>query len=134
MTMSRRAGGCGPAIESRFLYSNVTPVPETLRKRCGVPISSGWAILPKMPDRHPPDQYRVRTSELDPAQEMHVSHPLNERSEIFMTRLSDRTGLSHLGISLARLPAGKESFALHVHTVQEEWIYVLSGAGYVRID
>ncbi|PRQ05112.1 Oxalate decarboxylase OxdD [Enhygromyxa salina] len=65
---------------------------------------------------------------------MHVSHPLNERSEIFMTRLSDQTGLSHLGVSLARVPPGKESFALHVHSVQEEWIFVLSGQGKVQID
>jgi uncharacterized cupin superfamily protein len=65
---------------------------------------------------------------------MHLRHPLNDRSEIFMTRLSDRTGLSHLGVSLARIPAGKESFALHVHTVQEEWIYILSGNGHVRLD
>ena len=81
-----------------------------------------------------PTDFRVRTAELDGSSEMHVSHPLNERSEIFMTRLSDPTGLSHLGISLARIPAGKESFALHVHSIQEEWIYVLSGEGVVRID
>jgi uncharacterized cupin superfamily protein len=65
---------------------------------------------------------------------MRVSHPLNERSELFMTRLSDRTGLSHLGVSMARLPPGRESFSPHVHSVQEEWIFVLSGEGRVRID
>jgi uncharacterized cupin superfamily protein len=81
-----------------------------------------------------PNNCLVRTSELSTSDEMHVRHPLNERSEIFMTRLSDRAGLSHLGISMARVPPGKESFALHVHTVQEEWIYVLSGEGHVRID
>jgi uncharacterized cupin superfamily protein len=32
------------------------------------------------------------------------------------------------------VPPGKESFALHVHSVQEEWIFVLSGQGRVRID
>ncbi|MFO7566428.1 MAG: cupin domain-containing protein [Enhygromyxa sp.] len=76
----------------------------------------------------------MRTSELDERDEMHVTHPLNERSEVFMTRLSDRTGLTHLGVSLARLPPGKESFALHVHAVQEEWIYVLAGEGRLRLD
>jgi uncharacterized cupin superfamily protein len=86
-----------------------------------------------MPARLPTD-YLVRTSDLDASEQMHVSHPLNDRSEIFMTRLSDRTGLAHLGVSLARVPPGKESFALHVHTVQEEWIYVLSGTGQVQID
>lgn len=51
-----------------------------------------------------------------------------------MQRLSDPTGLSHVGVSLARIPPGKESFALHVHSVQEEWIYVVSGRGHVRLD
>jgi uncharacterized cupin superfamily protein len=87
-----------------------------------------------MTTRRPPTDYIVRTSELAAGQEMHVSHPLNPRSDIFMSRLSDPTGLTHLGISLARVPPGKESFALHVHLVQEEWMYVLSGTGHVRID
>ena len=82
----------------------------------------------------PATDHLVRTADLGASEEMHVSHPLNERSEIFMTRLSDRTGLTHLGISMARVPPGKESFALHVHTVHEEWIYVLSGRGRVRLD
>lgn len=76
----------------------------------------------------------IRTSELDGSETLHVSHPLNERSEIFMTRLSDPAGLTHLGVSLARIPAGKESFALHVHSLREEWIYILSGCGHVRLD
>lgn len=87
-----------------------------------------------MSSERQPTDYLVRTSDLGSTAELHVSHPLNDRSEIFMTRLSDPTGLSHLGVSLARVPPGKESFALHVHTVQEEWIFVLSGAGQVRID
>ncbi len=49
-----------------------------------------------------------------------------------MTRLSDPTGLVRQGVSLARIPAGKESFVLHAHTLQEEWVYVLSGRGHVR--
>jgi len=80
------------------------------------------------------DQHVVRTTQLDPASAMHLSHPFNDRSELFMTRLSDPAGLHHVGVSLARIPAGKESFALHVHSIQEEWIYVLSGRGHVRLD
>jgi uncharacterized cupin superfamily protein len=87
-----------------------------------------------MTARRPSSDYLVRTSDLSASEALHVSHPLNANSEVFMTRLSDRTGLAHLGISLARVPPGKESFALHVHTVQEEWIYVLSGHGHVRLD
>jgi uncharacterized cupin superfamily protein len=80
-----------------------------------------------------PSDHLVRTSELGP-EEMHVSHPLEPRSEIFMTRLGDRTGLSPVGVSIARVPPGKVSFSLHAHTVQEEWIYVLSGEGHVQLD
>ncbi len=76
----------------------------------------------------------VRTAQLDHDAALHVSHPFNERSEIFLSRLSDPTGLTHLGVSLARIPPGKESFALHVHSIQEEWIYVLTGRGHVRLD
>ncbi|MCA9654893.1 MAG: cupin domain-containing protein [Myxococcales bacterium] len=82
----------------------------------------------------PRSPHLVRTHELDPATALHVSHPFNERSELFMQRLSDPAGLSHLGVSLARVPPGKESFALHRHTIQEEWIYVVSGRGHVRLD
>ncbi len=84
------------------------------------------------PSAHSP--HLVRTSQLEGHDELHISHPLNDRSEVFMTRLSDPTGLTHLGISLARVPPGKESFALHAHSVQEEWIYVVSGRGHVQLD
>ncbi|KIG15669.1 Cupin 2 conserved barrel domain protein [Enhygromyxa salina] len=87
-----------------------------------------------MSKQRQPKDYIVRSSELGTSNEMHVSHPLNDRSEVFMTRLSDPTGLSHVGVSIARVPPGKESFALHVHSVQEEWIFVLSGQGTVQID
>lgn len=81
-----------------------------------------------------PTDYLVRTSELDSSAALHVSHPLNDRSEIFMTRLSDPTGLTHVGVSIARVPPGKESFVLHVHSIQEEWMFVLSGEGRVQLD
>ena len=81
-----------------------------------------------------PTPHLVRTSTLGAESAMHLSHPFNERSEIRMWRLSDPTGLSHLGVSLARIRPGKESFTMHVHTLQEEWIYVVSGTGHIRLD
>lgn len=87
-----------------------------------------------MSESKAPEDLVVRTTQLDASEAIHISHPLNDRSELFMTRLSDRTGLSHLGVSLARLPPGRESFALHVHSLQEEWIYVVSGTGHIRLD
>jgi uncharacterized cupin superfamily protein len=80
-----------------------------------------------------PAKYIVRAEERRPSDEMHVRHPFNPASEIHMTRLGDRTGLVRLGVSIARVPAGKESFVLHAHTLDEEWVFVLSGHGHVRL-
>lgn len=76
----------------------------------------------------------VHTAQFDGSEAMHIRHPLNKKSDLYMTRLSDPTGLTHVGVSLARLPPGKESFALHVHTIHEEWIFVVSGEGQVQLD
>jgi len=84
-----------------------------------------------MSDPVPTSKYVFRAVDRDPADELHVHHPFNAASEIHMTRLSDRTGLARLGVSLARVPAGKESFVLHAHTLQEEWVYILAGRGHV---
>jgi uncharacterized cupin superfamily protein len=58
-----------------------------------------------------------------------VRHPFNPRSTLFMTRLSDPTGLTRVGVNLGRLPPGKEAFVPHAHTLCEEWVYVLEGRG-----
>src|ERR671917_100315 len=62
------------------------------------------------------------------------SHPWNPNSEIVGTRLSSLVGLSRTGVSLVRIPAGKESFVYHSHQREEEWIYVISGRGVAEID
>lgn len=67
-------------------------------------------------------------------QEQSFSHPWNPRSEIHGTRLSRLAGLSRTGVSLARIPPGKESFVYHSHQCEEEWLYILSGRGVVEID
>lgn len=85
-------------------------------------------------DTPKPENLVVRTATLPASAALHLSHPLNDRSELHMTRLSDVAGLSHIGVSIARVPPGRESFALHAHTLQEEWIFVLSGAGEVQLD
>lgn len=61
------------------------------------------------------------------------SHPWNERSRVIGTHLSALTGLQRTGVSLVRVPAGKESFCYHVHHREEEWVYVLAGHGTVEI-
>ena len=62
------------------------------------------------------------------------SHPWNEQSEIIGTHMSGLAGLSRTGVSLVRIPPGKESFAYHMHHREEEWIYILSGRGVAKID
>ena len=62
------------------------------------------------------------------------SHPWNPNSEIIGTRLSTLVGLSRTGVSVVRVPTGKESFVYHSHQREEEWIYVISGRGVAEID
>ena len=62
------------------------------------------------------------------------SHPWNPRSEITGTMLARSAGLERVGVSIARLRPGKESFAYHVHHREEEWIYIVAGRGIVELD
>ena len=62
------------------------------------------------------------------------SHPWNPKSEITGTHMSRVAGLSRTGVSVVRIAPGKESFAYHSHHREEEWIFVLSGAGIAKID
>ncbi len=62
------------------------------------------------------------------------SHPWNANSEISGTQLGRLAGLERTGVSFARLEPGRESFAYHSHEREEEWLYILSGAGTADID
>lgn len=58
-----------------------------------------------------------------------VSHTLNEKSELYWVPLSDRVGMARAQLAIGRVPPGKESFAFHAHSLQEEFIFILSGEG-----
>lgn len=62
------------------------------------------------------------------------SHPWNPKSSRTGTHLSRAAGLERTGISIVRMPPGKESFAYHNHYREEEWIYILSGNAIAEID
>ena len=47
------------------------------------------------------------------------SHPWNENSQISGTHLSQLGGLKHSGVSIARVPPGKDSFVYHRHHREE---------------
>jgi uncharacterized cupin superfamily protein len=75
----------------------------------------------------------IRTKELKPEDGMHFRHPLNPNSDALFHRLSRPTGLTRAHVNLLRVPAGKEAFILHRHSVQEEWSYILEGEGTAQI-
>ncbi|MCA9634762.1 MAG: cupin domain-containing protein [Myxococcales bacterium] len=81
----------------------------------------------------PGPKHLVRSADLAEAETIRVRHPLNPRSEIHMKRLSDPTGMTRVGVNLARIPPGRESFLPHSHAVFEEWVYVLEGRGRAQI-
>ena len=74
-------------------------------------------------------KHLVRTRGSTPAKSMHVRHPFNPRSDIQMTLLSDTTGMTRVGVSLARVPPGKEGYIPHSHTLCEEFVFVIEGHG-----
>lgn len=48
-------------------------------------------------------------------------------------QVSDAVGLTHMGVHLRTIESGMAGTNRHFHTVEEEWVYVLSGRGTVRI-
>ena len=68
------------------------------------------------------------------ASESTFSHPWNPKSLVTGTHLSGQSGLKRSGVSLVRIPSGKESFAYHLHHREEEWIYILAGRGVIVVD
>ncbi len=87
------------------------------------------APTPKRPE---PRDLLVRADRAA-AQEESFRHPLNPASEIRGTTLSRLAGLVKCGVNLIHIPPGKESFLHHVHLVDEEWMFVVSGQGELRI-
>ena len=85
------------------------------------------------PPEHPQPKDLLVRAGARAAQEESFHHPLNPASELHGTTLSRLTGLVKCGVNFIRVPSGKESFAHHVHLVDEEWMYVLSGRGELRI-
>ena len=75
-----------------------------------------------------------RTGGLDWSQVWRGRHPFNPDSDMQLVPLSGATGLQRVGVSLMRIPPGKESFIPHAHTLQEEFVFILEGAGEMVLD
>jgi uncharacterized cupin superfamily protein len=66
--------------------------------------------------------------------EQPFSHPWNPKSQLVGVQLGRTLGLKRTGVSIARIPPGKESFVYHSHQHEEEWLYILAGRGIAEID
>jgi len=75
----------------------------------------------------------VRTGELNWDDGHHLRHPMQENAEVFWVSLSDRASMTRAHLNVARIPPGKSAFPLHSHAIQEEFVFILSGAGVARI-
>jgi uncharacterized cupin superfamily protein len=78
-------------------------------------------------------KHLIRTASLPAAEAARIRHPLNPNSDVCIQRLSERTGMSRVVVSLARVPPGKESFIPHAHLRDEEFLYILEGHGMALI-
>jgi uncharacterized cupin superfamily protein len=107
------------------------------------PVSAEIPFLPGM-DSDLPARYlggtvaraespRVLVKAADRGGPREYHHPQNPLSEVHLSALSRPAGLKRVAVVHARVPAGKESFAYHVHLGDEEWMYVLSGRGVAEI-
>lgn len=76
----------------------------------------------------------VRTGALDWSSIQRTRHPFNPMSDMRTETLGDPAGMKRLGVHLTRIPPGKQSYIAHAHTVEEEFVFVLSGAGEVVLD
>jgi uncharacterized cupin superfamily protein len=75
----------------------------------------------------------VRTAALPRNAGVKLRHPFNPASELRMVPLGDAAGMQRIGISIARVPPGKESFIPHAHLNHEEFVFVLEGRGKARV-
>jgi uncharacterized cupin superfamily protein len=78
-------------------------------------------------------KHLVRTRDLSADDAVHVRHPFNPNSEVYVHRLGDMVGMKRAHLSLARVPPGRESFVAHAHSLQEEFLYILEGSGIAEI-
>lgn len=80
-----------------------------------------------------PQTHYLSHSDLEMLSETHIKHPYNPASDVYLRRLSPLVGLKRLGLYLARIPAGGESFLYHRHERDEEFLFILSGRGQAEI-
>ena len=86
-----------------------------------------------MPEQPKPKPY-LSAKEIAAAPEVHIRHPLNPASDVYLRALGRAAGLQRTALTLARVPPGRESFIYHSHERDEEFLFILSGRGRAEID
>ena len=86
-----------------------------------------------MPERPAPRPY-LSAGEIARMPEVHIRHPLNPASDVYLRSLARIAGLQRVALTIARVPPGRESFIYHSHERDEEFLYILSGRGRAEID
>ena len=86
-----------------------------------------------MPEQPKPKPY-FSAKEIAAAPEVHIRHPLNPASDVYLRALGRVAGLKRTALTLARVPPGRESFIYHSHERDEEFLFILSGRGRAEID
>lgn len=77
--------------------------------------------------------YLIPAAALQNDRAIPLRHPLNENAEVYVHFLGQMAGLQRCALNLARVPPGRESFIYHSHSLQEEFVYILSGRGTAEI-
>lgn len=75
----------------------------------------------------------IKKDVIDQSPEQRRVHQFNDGAVRHSRSLSDLTGLERLGVHLVRLEKGYASSTLHFHENEEEFVYILSGAGVAEI-
>jgi uncharacterized cupin superfamily protein len=114
--LGRRLTLVGGAATAFDLASQVPFLPAS---EAAPPRSKAARVLVRTGERGEPNRFR---------------HPENPEAEVLLSGLSRPAGLKRVAVLESRVPAGREAFVYHRHLHDEEWMYVLSGAGVVEVD
>ncbi|MFD2204953.1 cupin domain-containing protein [Kiloniella antarctica] len=75
------------------------------------------------------DKYLVKKAEIDDMEARAKEHFLNPNALRASKSLGDLTGLAGFGFHIVEVAPGKNSTEFHVHSHEEECVYILSGRG-----
>ena len=79
-------------------------------------------------------RYIIKSNEIDQMEGLAKTHFLNENAKRMNKSLGDMVGLKNLGFHIIEVEPGNETTEYHVHFLEDECTYVLSGRATVTID